>query len=435
MSRSLLAATCSARSASFSAVGISATFAPWTRRAASVSASQGRCSPRPWVDQTAWWGSVIRRLLILIAAFTLAACSPVVPTPPPPTTAPRPTGTPPPSVVTISEPTGIEAYAWSPDGQHLVIDSDGLTVLDVSGKTVASPDGMIATWTDSRHFATWSPLSATSADGSVTVYSLDGSVVTLPGSYSGLALLGDGAGSLALGLPSAVGKNLEDRFVVWQNGVLGDPLPGRPLGWSKDGSTLIVATGQPLAGIGGQSVAIAVLTRPFRASSERPVKSIHLDPTYLPAFNAAGTEVAFPCGGLGELGDCNQLVLDLATGRGQEVASQPAGLPLSWLPDGGLLLANEGATGAGDLREWNGSTLVDAELPKASWGLAASTGAVALVTEAPDATTTTQVVGSTGVLIGQSAGSGVAWSADGSALAIRNDLGDAITILRMPTGK
>jgi hypothetical protein len=378
---------------------------------------------------------VIRRLLIVIAVLVLAACSPSAPTPPP-TTAPRPTGSTAPLGVTVSKPAGIDWYAWAPDGRHLLIDSDGLTLVDTSGMTVASPDGTaVATWIDPQHFATWSPSSQSSIDGSVTVYGVDGSSVAVPGSYSG-GLVGDGVGSLALLLPAASGRDADDHFVVWQNGVLSDPMVGSPLGWSRDGSTLIVATSQPVGGMPGspQSVSIAVLARPFRTSSERSIKSIHVDPTYVPAFNAADTEVAFQCGDIGQLGACNQVVLDLANGRAQEVASQPAGLPLSWLPDGGLLLANAGATGVGDLREWNGSSVVTAVLPRASWGLAASSGAVATVTESPDSTRTTQVFDANGRPVFQSPGLAAGWSADGSALAIVSDAGDQMTIFRIPAG-
>jgi hypothetical protein len=337
-------------------------------------------------------------------------------------------------VVLVSEPTGIDWYAWSPDGRHLLIHSDGLALVDTSGQTVASPNGtVVATWIDPQHFATWLPSSPTSTDGSVAVHSVDGSVVAVPGSYSGQALVGDGVGSLALVLPAATGKDVQDQFVVWQSGVLSDPVPGLPLGWSRDGSTLIVATSLPLGGLPGgpQSVSIAVLHRPFGVTSEQPVKSIHVDPTYVPVFNAAGTEVAFQCGAIGQLGGCHQLVLDPRTGQPRDVASQPPGLPLSWLPDGGLLLAADGATGSGVLDEWNGSMAVATALPRASWGLAASSGAVATVTESPDSTRRTQVFDSTGRPVFRSAGLAVAWSADGSALAIISDSGDQMTIFRI----
>ena len=379
-------------------------------------------------------GSVIRRLVTVITVLTLAACSPSAPTRPP-TTAPRPTASAVPVGVAISEPAGTEWYAWAPDGQHLLVYSDRFALVDTSGRTVASTDGSIpATWIDSQHFAAWSPRSATSIDGSVAIYNLDGSAVPVPGSYSGQALVGDGAGSLALLLPASAGK---DRFVVWQDGVLGDPLPGRPLGWSRDGSMLIVATSQPApTGVVGspQSVSIAVLRRPFLAADEQSVKSVHVDPTYTPIFNAAGTEVAFQCAAIGQLGGCDQLVLDLRTGRVQDVASQPPGLPLSWLPDGDLLLAAVGSTGSGDLREWNGSVVAATALPRASWGLLASTGAIALVTEAADGTRATQVFDSSGKPVFQSPGSAASWSTDGSSLAIGSDSGDQLTILKVSTG-
>ena len=372
----------------------------------------------------------------MIAAVVFAACSPGNSNPAP-TTAPRPSSSSPATgAVTISESASIDFYAWAPDGRHLLIDSDGLVLIDSTGKTVASPDGMIATWVDPQHFATWSESRATSASGSVAVYDLGGSSIAVPGSYSGLALVGDGVGSLALLLPAATGKDVHDHFVVWQNGVLSNPLPGLPLGWSRDGSTLIVATSQPLGGLPGgpQSVSIAVLHRPFGVTSEQPVKSVHVDPTYVPVFNATGTEVAFQCGAIGQLGGCHQLVLDLRTGQPRDVASELPGLPLSWLPDGGLLLAADGATGSGVLDEWNGSMAVATALPRASWGLAASSGAIALVTEAPDATRTTQVFGPVGTPIGQARGLGVAWSADGSSLAVEADSGDQLTIFTIPGG-
>ncbi len=332
--------------------------------------------------------------------------------------------------IQVSRRALITPLSWSPDGGHLLIDSGGIEVIDARGQTVATPGAVFATWVDARRFATWSPSSQGSTGGSVTVYGLDGSSTGVPGTFRGRGFIGNGVGGLTLMPASAGGPGDSDRFVVWTNGVVGHPMPGWPLGWSNDGSTLIIATSPPLGGTAGstQSVAIAVMSRPFTAGA-RPLDGIHVDPSYVPSFDRTGAHVAFPCAAKGDSGTCHQVVIDLPTGRVHDVGRQPPGLPLTWLANGDLLLAATGASGSGALLEWDGSVVVSAVLPHASWALASSSGYIALVTEAADATRTTWIIDPSGASIADLPGMAVSWSDDGSVVAISGDSGRDVTLL------
>ena len=265
------------------------------------------------------------------------------------------------------------------------------------------------------------------------IMGLDGSTTEVPGTYAGRGLMGDGVGNLTLMPLNLSGSTVADRFVIWSNGHLGDPLPGWPLGWSRDGSTLVIATTSPLGGAAGSatSVSVAVMTRPFLAQP-RTIANLRVDPDYVPVFDLTGSHVAFQCAAVGALGTCHQLVDDLATATVHDIASQAPGLPLSWTPDGGLLLAARGSGSPGTLLQWNGSVVVASSLPSASWALAAPSGDIALVTEAADSTHRTRIINSSGALLADLAGMAVSWSQDGSAVAIKADSGLQVTLFRVP---
>ncbi len=350
---------------------------------------------------------------------------------------PRVPATQPPSAspvaISVSRSTGINLVGWAPDGRHLLLDSGALEVIDAQGRTVATPGGTVATWIDTTRFATWTPGNAGAVAGTVMVVGLDGSTIPVPGTYVGGGLIGDGVGDLTL-MPLGSGSSIvADHFVIWSNGRLGDPMPGWPLGWSRDGSTLIIATSSPLGGTAGStsSVSVALMTRPFLVQA-RPIANVHVDPNYVPAFDLAGSHVAFPCAAIGTLGACHQLVDDLSTATIHDIAVQAPGLPVTWTSDGALLLAADPASGSGVLREWNGSAVVASSLPKASWALASPSGYVALVTEATDSTHTTRIINSIGVSVAELAGMALSWSQDGSAVAIKVDSGLQLTLFRIP---
>ena len=83
---------------------------------------------------------------------------------------------------------------------------------------------------------------------------------------------------------------------------------------------------------------------------------------------------------------------------------------MTWLRNGDLLLAADDAAGAGELREWTGTSLVQSGLPHASWGLAASSGALALVSDAADGTTSTRIFGPSGASLATVPGTALSWS-------------------------
>lgn len=385
-----------------------------------------------------WFAAVAVAALVVVLAVRIGT----LPNPdgtaaaPSPTHSSRPTAvsSPTPSAQTagihLSRQAFIGSLSWSPDGGHLLLDSGGIEVIDARGQTVATPGAILATWVDSRRFATWSPASDGPDGGSVVVYRLDGSSSQVPGTYQGRGFIGNGVGGLTLMPVSDGGQDQSDRFVVWTDGVLGDAMPGWPLGWSNDGSTLIVATSPPLGGTAGsaQSVAIAVMSRPFTAGA-RPLEDIHVDPSYTPSFDPDGAHVAFQCAAKGQLGTCHQLVIDIPSGRVHDIATQPPGLPLTWRTNGDLLLAATSYPAPGALLTWDGSDVAPAALPRASWAMVSSSGYVALVTEAPDATNTTRIIDPSGASVADLPGTAGSWSDDGFEVAIGADSGHDVTLL------
>ncbi|MGH2465903.1 MAG: hypothetical protein ACRDGI_10620, partial [Candidatus Limnocylindrales bacterium] len=172
------------------------------------------------------------------------------------------------STATFTPPAGIEAVEWSPDGSHALVQSDIWYVVDAGGQTLTTGGGPSTTWLDATHYATWAPSTdAPIGDGTVIVYGLDGSSVGIPGWYQPDGLIGSGVGSLTLMPAGSAASPGPDRFVIWSSGQSSAPKPGMPLGWSRDGSTLVVATTNPVAGLAGSSqpVSIAWMSRPFNA--------------------------------------------------------------------------------------------------------------------------------------------------------------------------
>jgi Tol biopolymer transport system component len=195
---------------------------------------------------------------------------------------------------------------------------------------------------------------------------------------------------------------------------------------------IVASSGDPGGGTAGsgQNVPIRLLRYPTFKEAGVAI-GVQVDPNYPPVFSPDGSNVAFQCGWK-DSGACRQLVVDVATGRAREVASQARGLPLSWLPNERLLLAHADSPIVGPLEEWNGSKVVASRLPEASWAIAAQTGAVALIKQAPDESHTTQVLGSGGQPLGDLPGIAVLWSPDGSQLAIETDDHQAVVLLTVP---
>lgn len=327
---------------------------------------------------------------------------------------------------------GTGPVAWSPDGRYLLLVGEDTQVIDTAGRTIISQSGaMLATWIDTTRFAVWSPPSDGSDRGIVTVVGMDGTSQKIAGAFRGQGLLGNGRGALTL-MPFPKGSTASDTFVVWRDGALSPARAGAPLGWSRDGSVIVVSSGDPTGGTAGsgQNVPIRLLRYPsFKGAGV--ATGVQVDPNYPPVFSPDDSKVAFQCGWK-DTGACRQLVVDVATGRAQEVANQARGLPLSWLPNERLLLAHADSPVVGPLEEWNGSKVVASELPEASWAIAAQTGAVALIKQATDESHITQVLGSNGQPLGDLSGIAVLWSPDGTQLAIATDDHQAVVILTIP---
>ncbi len=220
--------------------------------------------------------------------------------------------------------------------------------------------------------------------------------------------------------------------MVWKDGVVSKTHPGMPLGWSLDGSVIVLTSGDPTGGTAGsgQRVDVRILTYPGFTDATR-LSGIRFDPNYPPVFSADGSMVAFPCGANGT-DPCSQVVVELDTGHAHEVAHQARGLPISWLPNRHLLLAHLDSPIVGPLEEWDGSKVVPSDLPPASWATASSTGAVALVTQAADESHQTEVMDADGKLLANLAGIAVLWSPDGSKLVVEADDNQSFAIVSIP---
>ncbi|MGH2464729.1 MAG: hypothetical protein ACRDGI_04645, partial [Candidatus Limnocylindrales bacterium] len=149
-----------------------------------------------------------------------------------------------------------------------------------------------------------------------------------------------------------------------------------------------------------------------------------------PVFDPPGARVAVQCASATVPVGCQSAVIDLSSGVVHDVPGQSTG-PLSWLPEGELLTGSSGVPGLRALTAWDGSTFIPTSLPDASWALASPSGAVALVTEAADETNTTRIIDASGAVLVEEPGIPLSWSADGSALAIRADSGQTLTLVSL----
>ena len=325
----------------------------------------------------------------------------------------------------IAQPERLDSVHWSPDGKHLLLAGGGVELLDASGLTLLTiPYAEAATWIDADTYATGSNCESGSGVGSVVIHHLDGSAQDLPGTYETTEILGSGHGALALA-PRALGPGGDPTAsVVWADGVLSSPVAGAPLGWSPDGSRLLVTSGTSQGGApaGAASAAHVSLLAYPSLKVATSFGDFALDPRYDPVFSPDGGEIAIACGPVNSVGECQQYVLDASTGQARLVAAQPAGLPLSWT-HGNVLLAAEGYGHSGPLQEWDGSSKKAlTAFPAGSWGVASQSGYVALETSPMGDGGTTRILDARGASVKDLPGAiGVYWSPSGAQVLLRVD--------------
>ncbi|HEY2916786.1 MAG TPA: hypothetical protein VGI98_06185 [Candidatus Limnocylindrales bacterium] len=310
--------------------------------------------------------------------------------------------------------------AWAPDSRHLLLaGADGTRLLDSAGNVLLRVGTSTAAgWLDDRTFATWTPAANSASFGAIALVTLDGTSTALPGDYT-FEFVGSGRGELALVPADADHPAGSHTFVIWSQGQASKALEGQPLGWSPDGSALLVSSGVPqLLGADLELAPLSLVEYP--SLRENTIAGLKADPKYTPAFSADGRWLALNCAVLGDGYDCGQAVVPTAGGQPQIVARQPIGLPLSWLPGDRLLLAASTYPAPGPLQAWSATGVAAARVGSGSFGFAAASGAVALLTEDPNGGTSEVVVTSpTGASIATGAGDSVFWSPDGQQGILR----------------
>lgn len=148
-----------------------------------------------------------------------------------------------------------EASSWSPDGQHLIIDTSyaGMNiVVDADGTVVGHVQANYATWLDSQTIAGEGDGTIKPGPDSVTLYDAGGNEIgSIPGEYEGVMF----APGHRIGAASPEPKDGQEEatsYKIWNGSTLSDWLPGIPMKWSPDGTRLAVLTpnDEPSPGIG-----------------------------------------------------------------------------------------------------------------------------------------------------------------------------------------
>jgi photosystem II stability/assembly factor-like uncharacterized protein len=308
------------------------------------------------------------------------------------------------------------ALAWSPGGQVLAAEAadqgfghDRVDLFAPDGARIASIPGSGFGWLDAARLAVYQA-SPSVGGGTIGLYTTAGRLIErLPGRWGGM--LANGHGSLALEPVASPGLAAAGAVRIWTAGTLGPPIAGEgmPERWSPDGTRLLLVrtdltaqTGATLASTGGPipgvltviraAVGAVIAPTPYRLADVRGSRAWSPDGRYLATDDAGGATV-----------------LDLASGR--VLRTGVTGSPLTWRPDGRLVLvASDGAS-----RLWspNGQA-TPSGLPPGDPTYGPTLAQVA-IRPPSGATMLTLISHGTTLALSADPGSSATWAPDGSA--------------------
>ncbi len=393
----------------------------------------------------------------VVVAALLAACgaTPVTSAPstvsatpsPPPTASPTSTPAPtlPPGTLVLDTVSGVGPFALSPDGDYLAAlmqdkQSTGtVEVFTVAGTKVTTYPGQGFGWLDATTLAVFQP-GADSVNGTVTLHDVAAPAIAalvrpIPGTWSGV--LGNGRGALVLDSAVPQGEYGFDHFQVWTSGRLGPLLTtfGTPMGWSPDGSLLVLeasrdtarrSTGVVLANTGYNEAEVHVLRFPAgQPLAVFPSGLIVDSPAY---FSRDGRYLAASGTGTDRRPQ-GPVIVDLTTGSVRSIGVDDR--VLGWTPDDRVvLMATDGHT-----RLWApDGTLADSGLPAGAVGYGPTMTDVAAVASGLDAPTWLTIQSSRGMVVvpmhnNPPPESDTVWTADGQAVFVDTLTTDAQQVM------
>jgi hypothetical protein len=179
--------------------------------------------------------------------------SPSAPPSPPPTpghTAPA-SITPRPPMLTIE---GANAFrGWSPDGElFAALRSNDFAIFRVDGSLVGSISAREVYWVTPTSLAAFGAPGAGPAVGQVKFFGSDGTLTsTVPEDFESVVFAPLG-GTFAGVEPAADGESLVSAYRVWDGSRLSERRNGIPMAWSPDGGALAVLVPEDIASDGGR---------------------------------------------------------------------------------------------------------------------------------------------------------------------------------------
>jgi hypothetical protein len=337
--------------------------------------------------------------------------------------------------VGVTDELGASNVQWSPDARHILLSSAAsVELLDDAGTVLTRIDRAVsAAWVDSSTYATATACLSGAYIGYIATHSIGGGVSLIDGYFDTTDLVANGHGAVALSLRNPDSPQGKPTFAVWAGNKLSRVLPGTPVTWSPDGSNLL-ARADPTW---GTPAAPQILSYPSLRLTTFS-SSVLMGPVEMPVFSPDGRRIADPCGMTESAYFCQSMVLDAAGGVSRAVTpSQAAGLPMSWLENGRLLLQPEDQPAVGTFGEWDGARVVRSKLPAGAWAVASPDGRLVAIGTSPDpASGSTLVVTTTGAPVSRLPSTGgafqwVTWSPDSSHLAVWDDSQHELDLVRV----